>query len=74
MACTKCAKKAELARNLFLRQQEVLLPQECVFSVEELERKLQDATLAQNWNQVGVLKSALNIYPKSCNMFNSHIK
>jgi hypothetical protein len=70
--CSSCAAKNQLMTN----QGEILppaVPQICVFSLEELQGKLQAAYLSANYGQVSILRSAINLYNKDCNQFNNYI-
>ncbi len=71
MACTSCAAKAALMNKA--NEEIVVVPQDCVYTQEELITKLAAATLAENFNQVSFIQSALNLYSKDCNMFNNYI-
>jgi hypothetical protein len=70
--CSSCAAKNQLMTN----QQEVIspaVPQTCLYSFEELQAKLQAAYAAENYLQVSIIRSAINLYNKDCNQFNNYI-
>ena len=71
MACSSCAAKAALMNKA--NEEVVVIPQDCVYTQEELLTKLEQAIASENFSQVSFIKSALNLYPKDCNMFNNYI-
>lgn len=71
MACTSCAAKAALMNKA--NEEVVVIPQDCLYTQEELLVKLSAAKIAENYNQVSFIQSALNLYSKDCNMFNNYI-
>ncbi len=71
MACTSCAAKAALINKA--NEEVIVIPQDCLYTQEELLVKLSAAKIAENYNQVSFIQSALNLYSKDCNMFNNYI-
>lgn len=71
--CSSCAAKNQLMTNQGEINNPPIVPQDCVFSLEDLQEKLQIAYQSENYNQVSILRSAINLYNRDCNQFNSYI-
>ena len=73
MACKTCNKQNNTPQSVQSKQ--VQVPQECVYTLEQLINKLDEVLQSSNPNPVHTfyLKTAIGWYSKDCNKFNQYL-
>lgn len=67
MACSSCAKKAQMRNARFASKK-------CKYSFAELQSKLSVAITENNSEQVNILTNAINMYSTDCNKYVNQIQ
>jgi hypothetical protein len=75
--CSGCARKAALRNGSFertIREKRVFVPEDCPFSISDIQSLLERKREEQDFQAVSILISALNTFERDCFMFEDYIK